>query len=131
MLLFSTPEAEHACVEINQRTHGLAALPAPLFADAVAEGHNLALQACSACHQTGPGDVVPPLVRHAEERRGVRAPRFTEIARDPRKEAIYLRAVIRSPHYPMKEQAIDPGDLDAIVSSIESLRPPPAGRKKG
>src|SRR3954464_14869049 len=82
----------------------LAALPAPLFADTVAAGREVALQACSACHQVGPGDPAPPPVRDADERRGVRAPPFAEIARDRRKDAVYLRAIIRSPHSPMKEQ---------------------------
>jgi mono/diheme cytochrome c family protein len=107
---------------------GLFVLPAGVSAETAADGRTIALQACSACHQVGPGDPVPPPVRDADERRGVRAPPFAQVAGDPRKDAIYLRAAIRSPHYPMKEQAIDPSDLEALVAYFESLRPSP-GRK--
>jgi mono/diheme cytochrome c family protein len=97
--------------------------PAPLLADTATAGRNFALEACSACHQVGPGDPMPPPVRDPDERRGVRAPPFVDIARDPRKDAVYLRAVIRSPHYPMKEQAVEESDLEAVISYIDSLRP--------
>jgi len=104
---------------------GLAAGALPsLAAERAADGRVLALDACAACHQVGPGDPMPPLVRNGEEQRGVRAPPFADIARDPRKDGVYLRGVVRHPHYPMKEQAIEADDLDAVVAYIESLRPP-------
>jgi mono/diheme cytochrome c family protein len=105
---------------------GLAAMPEPLLAvDTADAGRELALAACSACHQVGPDDPRPGPVRNPDEGRSVLAPSFVEIARDPRKDGIYLRAVIRAPHYPMKEQAIDASDLDALVAYIEWLRPAP------
>jgi mono/diheme cytochrome c family protein len=85
-------------------------------------GRSVALDACGACHQVRPGDPMPTPVYDPDQRTMVKAPSFATIMRDPRKDAIYLRAVIRVPHYPMKEQAILAADLDAVVAYLQSLR---------
>jgi mono/diheme cytochrome c family protein len=93
-------------------------------------GREIALEACSACHQVGPGDPAPGPVYDPDQRATIRAPSFPSIARDWRKDDIYLRAVIRLPHPPMKEQAIGEDDLAAIIAYIDSLRPIPHGRNR-
>jgi mono/diheme cytochrome c family protein len=108
---------------------GLAVAPAvACSASTAAElGRQVALDACSACHQIGPGDPAPGPVYDPDQRAVIRAPAFPSIARDWRKDDIYLRAVIRLPHPPMKEQAIGEEDLAAIIAYIDSLRPVPHG----
>lgn len=107
-------------------------LAAPAGADErrgrVAEGAALARDACSACHQVSPRQKKPPPVIEDKHESGIPAPSFMKIARDRRKTADYLHAVISRPHYPMKEQVFDEDDLDDIIAYILSLRPPPAPR---
>ena len=88
-----------------------------------ADGAALARDACSACHQVSPGQKPPPPVFDLDEEARIAAPSFMKIARDPRKDAAYLRKVITRPHYPMKEQVYDDEDLDGIIAYILSLRP--------
>jgi mono/diheme cytochrome c family protein len=91
----------------------------------VAAGASLARDACSACHQVSRAQKRPAPVFDPDQQAGVPAPSFMKIARDPRKDAAYLRGVITRPHYPMREQSYDKDDLDAIVAYILSLRPRP------
>jgi mono/diheme cytochrome c family protein len=95
----------------------------------VSAGETLARDACSACHQVSLRQKPPPPVFDQDEQAGVRAPSFMVLARDPRKNATYLRKVITRPHYPMREQSFDKDDLDAIIAYIRSLRPHLIGRQ--
>lgn len=88
-----------------------------------ADGAALARDACSACHQVSAGQKPPPPVFDLDQEARIAAPSFMKIARDPRKDAAYLRKVIIRPHYPMKEQVYDDEDLDGIIAYILSLRP--------
>lgn len=91
--------------------------------DRIVAGRSLARDACSACHQVSPRQKRPPPVFDPDQQANVRAPTFMSIARDPRKNAAYLRKVITRPHYPMREQSYDEDDLAAIIAYIQSLRP--------
>jgi len=91
--------------------------------DRIVAGGSLARDACSACHQVSPRQKPPPPVFDPDQQTNVRAPTFMSIARDPRKNAAYLRKVITRPHYPMREQSYDKDDLEAIIAYIQSLRP--------
>jgi mono/diheme cytochrome c family protein len=116
------------CAAITAVASGLLAWPSAQGRAAtprgqlVQQGRDFALEACGACHQVAPHDPMPAAVDTGQGTK-VKAPSFTAIMRDPRKDAIYLRSVIRLPHYPMKEQDIAPGDLDAVVAYLQSLRP--------
>jgi mono/diheme cytochrome c family protein len=98
-------------------------------ADKVAAGKELAMEACSACHQVAPEQTPPKLVYDPDAKNRVAAPPFAQIARDPRKDGIYIRAILRQPHAPMREQRIDAADADAIVAYILSLRPHGGGKR--
>jgi mono/diheme cytochrome c family protein len=90
----------------------------------VAEGAALSRDACSACHQVSPRQKPPPPVFDADQAVGIPAPSFMKIASDRQNSAADLQRMITRPHYPMREQAYDKDDLDAIVAYILSLRPP-------
>jgi cytochrome c553 len=98
------------CVVVAAAAGGLLAWPAAgraatPQAQLVQQGRDFALEACGACHQVGPRDPVPAPV-DAGQGTKVRAPSFAAIASDKRKDATYLRSIIRQPHYPIKEQEI-------------------------
>ncbi len=90
----------------------------------IEEGRALAQDACSACHQVSSDQKKPPPVVEERPESGIAAPSFAKIARDRRSNAAFLRKVITRPHYPMREQAFDEDDLDAIIAYILSLRSP-------
>jgi len=94
----------------------------------IAEGAAMARDACSACHQVSPDQQPPPPVFDQDQEIGIRAPSFMKIAGNRRKGAAYLRKVIAAPHYPMREQKLDPEDRDALIAYILSLRPPRSAR---
>jgi mono/diheme cytochrome c family protein len=98
-------------------SHRAAASP-----DAVEAGRRLALEACAACHQVAPDASSPGPVYDADQRAYIRAPSFVAVARDPRKDDVFVRAILKAPHYPMKEQALDEGDFASIVAYLASLR---------
>jgi len=104
----------------------------------IVEGAAMAHDACSACHQVSPDQKPPAPVFDQDQEIGIRAPSFMKIARDRRKDFAYLSRVIGEPHYPMREQMLDPEDRNAIIAYILSLRPsrplrpadsPPSGQK--
>jgi len=97
--------------------------------DEVAAGKSPAMGVCSACHQVAPEQTPPKPVYDPDARNRVAAPAFAAIARDPRKDGVYIRAILRQPHAPMKEQAIDAADADAIVAYILLLRPHGGGKR--
>jgi mono/diheme cytochrome c family protein len=98
-------------------------LPAAANPQDIEAGRQLAGEACAACHSVAPGAPAPRPVYDPDQQAFVRAPAFAAIARDPRKDDVYLRAIIQAPHYPMREQALDERDLASIVAYIDSLRP--------
>jgi mono/diheme cytochrome c family protein len=105
---------------------GLGLAPAALAAGetepARITGHDLAKEACSACHQVEPGQMRPPLVANPDEGSKIRAPSFIEIAKLCLAEGD-LRAKITNPHYPMREQLLTPVDVDGLSRYIRSLAP--------
>jgi mono/diheme cytochrome c family protein len=92
-------------------------------ADQISEGASMARDACSACHQVSPQQKPPPPVFDRDQEVGIAAPSFMKIARNPRMSAARLRKVIAEPHYPMREQMLDPEDRNALIAYILSLRP--------
>jgi mono/diheme cytochrome c family protein len=98
-------------------------------AESRGEGERVARDACATCHQVKPGGRRPEPVWDPDQRTGVRAPSFAEIARDPAKDAIYIRSVLAQPHAPMKEQMLSDDDREALVRYIRSLAP--KARRRG
>jgi len=90
----------------------------------VDEGRQLAIEACSACHQVIPGQKRPAPVAEGEEGTHVEAPTFAEIAGRCLSSS-ELRGKIANPHYPMREQVLMPVDLDGLTLYIQSLSPRP------
>jgi mono/diheme cytochrome c family protein len=93
-------------------------------AASVENGRQLALEACSACHQAAPQQKRPAPVAEGAEGTHVEAPTFVQIA-DRCLTAQDLRARIASPHYPMREQELMPLDLDNLAAYIQSLSSKP------
>jgi mono/diheme cytochrome c family protein len=89
----------------------------------ISEGASMARDACSACHQVSPDQKPPPPVFDQDQEVGIIAPSFMKIASNPRNNAARLRKVIAEPHYPMREQMLDPEDRNALIAYIISLRP--------
>ena len=90
---------------------------------AIAEGRTLAIQACSACHQVTETQSPSRPVFNPDTPEHVAAPSFVEISRKYGKNTAALRAFIRTPAHPMREQQFLPRDLDLIVVYIRSLDP--------
>ena len=90
----------------------------------VDDGRQLAIEACSACHQVAPGQKRPAPVAEGEEGTHVEAPTFADIA-GKCLSSNDLRTKIANPHYPMREQVFMPVDLDALTLYIQSLSPRP------
>ncbi len=90
---------------------------------AIAEGRTLAIQACSACHQVTETQSPSRPVFNPDTLEHVAAPSFVEISRKYGKNTAALRAFIRTPAHPMREQQFLPRDLDLIVVYIRSLDP--------
>ena len=96
--------------------------PASPGAPSATDGKALAMEACSACHQVGPGQAKPPPTANPDEGSKVQAPSFVEIA--GRCEAAGdLQAKIANPHYPMRTQVLTAIDAQAIARYIRSLAP--------
>jgi mono/diheme cytochrome c family protein len=89
----------------------------------IAEGRTLAIHACSACHQVTETQSPSSPVFNPDTLEHVAAPSFVEIARKYGKNTAALRAFIRTPAHPMREQQFLPHDLDLIVVYIKSLEP--------
>lgn len=86
----------------------------------VADGHERAVEACSACHQVDPAQKRPPPVAEGEEGARTEAPSFMAIA-DRCLSSNDLRTRIANPHYPMREQEFLPIDLNDLALYIQSL----------
>jgi len=84
-------------------------------------GRTLAIQACSACHQVTETQSPSAPVLNPDTLEHVPAPSFAEIAHKYGRNTKALRAFIRAPAHPMREQQFLPHDLDAIVVYIRSL----------
>lgn len=91
-------------------------------------GQQLSADYCGACHRVTADQAMPPPVAIGEDESAdaVQAPSFRQVAAAPSKDRDYLRAYIEKPHYPMPEQLCIPGELDAIIDYILSLRDLPA-----
>ena len=106
-------------------TLGIMAATEVSLSKPVDDGRQLAIEACSACHQVVPGQKRPAPVAEGEEGAHVEAPTFAEIAARCLSSSD-LRGRITSPHYPMREQVIMPVDLDSLTLYIQSLSSSPA-----
>jgi cytochrome c551/c552 len=84
-------------------------------------GKDRAIESCSACHQVTRDQKVPAPVPNPEQLELVVAPSFASIAAAYEGKDAQLRAFIRRPQHPMKEQQFLDSDLDAIVAYIHSL----------
>lgn len=92
----------------------------------VRAGRELAIDACSACHQVTPDQKPRPPVFNPEEYANVSAPAFSAIAVKYAGRPWALRHIILNPSHPMPEQNWDPADLTAVVAFIRSLGHTPA-----
>lgn len=86
----------------------------------VEDGRQMAVEACSACHQVEPGQKRPEAVAEGEEGARTPAPTFAEIA-DRCLSGNDLRDKIANPHYPMRQQEFLPLDLNDLSVYIRSL----------
>lgn len=86
-----------------------------------ARGKALAAEACAACHQISARQAVPAPVADTDTGDAVPAPSFPAIASKYRHEAAALKAFIRAPNHPMREQRFLARDLDDIAAYIRSL----------
>jgi mono/diheme cytochrome c family protein len=92
-------------------------------APVAALGRTLSIQACSACHQVTYSQAPSTPVLNPDTLEHVMAPSFAQISRKYGADTNSLRAFIRAPRHPMREQKFLPHDLDAIVVYIRSLDP--------
>jgi mono/diheme cytochrome c family protein len=90
------------------------------FADAkeIALGRERAIEACSGCHQVTRAQTFPKPVPYPEENSRVATPSFAAISVKYKDHDKELRAFIKAPAHPMKEQQFLDADLDAIVAYI-------------
>jgi mono/diheme cytochrome c family protein len=88
----------------------------------VRAGRELAVQACSACHQVTSDQKPRMAVFNPDEYANVAAPPFRKIAAKYARRPLALRQFILNPVHPMPEQNWDPADLTAVVTFIQSLR---------
>lgn len=94
------------------------------FADSaqIALGRERAIEYCSGCHQVTHQQARPQPVPYPEENADVVTPSFLAISikyEDHEKE---LRAFIKAPAHPMKEQEFLESDLNAIVAYIKDVQ---------
>jgi mono/diheme cytochrome c family protein len=93
-------------------------------AQAVAEGHAIALKVCAICHVIGPDQAEPPQMKPP-------APDFTEIAQRPNVTEPFLRDFLMKPHGEGRALSAMPGFLipgpqaDAVIAYLLSLKPRP------
>ncbi|HSM96892.1 MAG TPA: c-type cytochrome [Rhizomicrobium sp.] len=84
-------------------------------------GRDRAIESCSACHQVTKDQKSPAPVPNPDQLEMVVAPSFAAMAAAYEGKDRQLRAFIRKPQHPMKEQQFLDADLDAIVAYIHSL----------
>lgn len=105
----------------------IALVPWALMSSAMAEptqasvGRERAIEGCSACHQVTSSQTPPAPVPNPDALELVPAPSFAHIAAKYRGRDKELRAFIKAPLHPMKEQRFLDADLNAIVAYIRSL----------
>ena len=101
---------------------GWLAAPGPLAASSIVNlGRDRAIEDCSACHQVTAHQKRPSPVADPDNEEWVAAPTFAEVALKYQGRDRELRAFIRTPDHPMKEQEFLETDLNAIVAYIHSL----------
>jgi mono/diheme cytochrome c family protein len=88
-------------------------------ADDVSRGETIAVEACSSCHQATARQALPPPIPNPDEATSVPAPSFFDLAT---MDAETLRARIKAPAHPMREQDWNDSDLNDVVAYIRSLR---------
>ena len=94
----------------------------PAIASPLADlGRVRAGESCSACHQVTADQKLPAPVPNPDQLEMVVAPSFASIAAAYKGKDRELRAFIRTPQHPMKEQQFLDSDLDAIVAYIHSV----------
>jgi len=96
------------------------AMAGACLASPVDDGRELAIEACSACHQVAPQQKRPAPVSEGEEGAHTQAPTFMDISRRCLSSA-ELKDRITNPHYPMREQLLLPIDVDELANYIRSL----------
>jgi cytochrome c551/c552 len=87
----------------------------------VRAGRELAVEACSACHQVTSDQKPRTAVFNPDEYANVVAPPFSKIATKYARRPLALRRFILNPVHPMPEQNWDPADLTMVVTFIQSL----------
>jgi mono/diheme cytochrome c family protein len=108
----------------------LAAGPAAAADSALANrGLALAKSYCSGCHRVSGDQAIPPPVTVETEtgNTDVKAPSFWLAAHQEGRDDAYFRKYMHAPRDPMPEEPLEPGELDAIVAYLMSLRAQPAG----
>lgn len=88
---------------------GLSAAPAQ--AAEAQEGYRLAKLWCTTCHIIAPGQAGSDAARP-----------FVSIAQDPNFSEDGIRAWLSDPHPPMPNLNLDRGEIDRIISYLQSLR---------
>jgi mono/diheme cytochrome c family protein len=84
-------------------------------------GKDRAIESCSACHQVTADQKLPAPVPNPDQLEMVAAPSFASIAAAYEGKDRELRAFIKTPQHPMKEQQFLDSDLDAIIAYIHSV----------
>ncbi|MEO8302209.1 MAG: cytochrome c [Rhizomicrobium sp.] len=97
----------------------------------VQAGRELAIDACSACHQVTPDQKPRPPVFNTDEQTNVTAPAFSVVAKKYAGRPSALRKFILAPTHPMREQIWAPVDLTAVVAFIQSLNQPASAPRTG
>jgi mono/diheme cytochrome c family protein len=91
-------------------------------AQTIADGHQIALKVCAACHVAAADQTVPPTMKPP-------APPFAEIAARPDVTEASLRDFLIHPHGEARATSAMPGFLmpshqaDAVIAYLMSLKP--------
>lgn len=88
-----------------------AAIPGAARAADAMGGKKIAGQWCASCHATATG-------RRANDT----APAFTELANDPARTPVRLRAWLTDPHPPMPNLGLSRIEIEDVIAYIGSLR---------
>jgi hypothetical protein len=88
----------------------------------IALGRERAIEYCSGCHQVTRQQPRPEPVPFPEENASVVTPSFLAISVKYEDQEKELRAFIKAPAHPMKEQEFLETDLNAIVAYIKSAQ---------
>ena len=88
----------------------------------IALGRERAIEYCSGCHQVTRQQPRPEPVPFPEENARVVTPSFLAISMKYEGQEKELRAFIKAPAHPMKEQEFLEADLNAIIAYIKSAQ---------